>query len=527
MTSGSRTVLPRQQTLRALIDWSYDLLVEAERRLLRRLSVFVGGWTLEAAEVVCADAVGTDVLECLAHLVDKSLVEAEERTGSARYRMLETIRQYAHEKLLESSEGPGITRPTSRLFRQAGNRGRTEDAGERAAEWLDRLEAEIDNIRSALLWSREAARIEAGLSLATSLYWFWYLRGHRTEGLDWLQTCWRSRYQTKPPSCVAEHFTGWLRRTTGTAITMQPDCWLAKHSPSARSCTISRLLPRRTGPLAEIAYFEGDLTLAGSMSEQALAMSRAAGDRYQIGSAALMVGFVALLQGAYAQAEQSLAECVRLVHELGDKNMLSTADRFWGYTLLYQDNDSEAEPKFRESLTLNWELRDTLAVGSCFAAYASLAVARERFQHSARMLGATDHVCESLNQKLLSWDWRFYDRAMLATRDHLDKATFETAWAEGHALTLEQAIATAVQVTVRPGPAGAQPAVVAAGWGGLSDRERDVARLLAQGLSNREIAETLVLSRRTVETHVANIFNKLGFNSRAQVRQWVRDKPVS
>ena len=465
----------------------------------------------------------TGVLDLLSRLVDKSLVVAEERTGSGRYHMLETIRHYAREKLQESNEGREAHDRHLDYFVKLGAEAELKLRGSELSEWLDRLETEIDNIRSALVWSQETGRIESGLGLATSLFWFWYIRGHRTEGLDWLQSLLAQPAPLK-----------------NTAVRGRALCRLASTHDRHRNYDAARLMAEEAlaigqevrdqpliasayGALGEIAFFEGNLALAGSMSDQALAMCRATGDRYQIGSAALTAGFVAVAQGAYVQAEQWLAECVQLMQDFGDKNMLSTADRFWCYALLDQGNDAGAAAKFHESLTLNWELSDKQGVGACLAACASLAVLREDFQHAARLLGATDRVCKSLDQTLLSWDRPFYDRTTRAARAQLDAATFDAAWAGGHALTLEQAIAEAGPVTVQPGAAEA-PHAIAAEWGGLSDRERDVALLVAQGLSNREIAETLVLSRRTVETHIANIFNKLGFSTRAQVRQWARDK---
>jgi predicted ATPase len=194
LTGGSRTTLPRQQTLRAAIDWSFSLLSEPERVLLRRLSVFAGGWTLEAAEAVCVDD-GTlpreDVLDLLVRLVDESLVLAEAQGGEARYRMLETVRQYAEERLLEAGEAT-VRRSRDRdWFLELVERAEPELERSAQAGWYERLETEHDNLRAALVWSQPAPEgstaadpsdLEAALRMAGSLEWFWLLRGHLREG---------------------------------------------------------------------------------------------------------------------------------------------------------------------------------------------------------------------------------------------------------------------------------------------------------------------------------------------------------
>jgi predicted ATPase len=184
LTGGSRTALPRQQTLRALIDWSYNLLTEPERTLLRRLSVFAGGWTLEAAEAV--GGAEAEVLELLAQLVNKSLVVVERPLGAeARYTLLETIRQYALEKLAESGEGEFTRRQHLAYFLRLAQRAEPHfyDAGQ--TEWLQKIEAEHENIRAALEWSLQS-EVANGQQLALALWWAWNISGRTSEGYDWL-----------------------------------------------------------------------------------------------------------------------------------------------------------------------------------------------------------------------------------------------------------------------------------------------------------------------------------------------------
>ena len=211
LTGGSRTALPRHQTLRALIDWSYNLLSEPERVLLRRLSVFAGGWRLQAAELVCSDAAGSggliqseDVLDLLSELVDKSLVSAvPESEGRMRYRMLETIRQYAHEKLVDEGEAEAMR--TCHLGYYLGQVEAMEPRlrGLKQIETLDRLEIELDNLRLALEWALQAD-VEAELRLAAAMMWFWHIRFHWTEGVGWLEQGLESEKRSRPITTVDE-----------------------------------------------------------------------------------------------------------------------------------------------------------------------------------------------------------------------------------------------------------------------------------------------------------------------------------
>ncbi len=186
LTGGARTALPRQQTLRAMIDWSYDLLSENECLLLRRLAVFAGGWTLELAEQVCSDEKidQYEILEMPGKLVDKSLVIMIEGSAGTRYRILETVRQYAREKLFESGEGERIRDGHLKAFIDLAEQAEPEIRGHNQLIWLDQLDVEIENLRSALEWA-QAQDAESCLRLASLLWRFWDIRDYGSEGLDW------------------------------------------------------------------------------------------------------------------------------------------------------------------------------------------------------------------------------------------------------------------------------------------------------------------------------------------------------
>ncbi len=186
LTGGSRTALERHQTLFALIEWSHNLLPEAERILLRRLAVFAGGWSFAAAQAVCGEAIDEDVLNLLTHLVDKSLVAVEEETEEARYRLPETIRQYARDKLFESGESGLVRDRHLEFFLRFAESAEPKLRSGEQLEWLERIETEHDNLRTALAWSLESGKSARALELAGALYYFWVLRGNFSEGDKWV-----------------------------------------------------------------------------------------------------------------------------------------------------------------------------------------------------------------------------------------------------------------------------------------------------------------------------------------------------
>ncbi len=358
LTGGSRTALPRHQTLQALIDWSYDLLSEEERVLLRRLSVFAGGWTLEAAEAVCAgEGIQADeVLDLLTGLVERSLVLVEQRSGEARYRMLDTIRQYARMKNLEAGEAESV-----RARHLGYVLGLVEDAatglrGHEQPAWLDRLEAEHGNLRAALDWSHASADMESGLRLVGALFRFWLLSGHSEEGRHWLEgmlgraaATQRSRYLAK-----ALRAAGFLAVGSGDLV--------GGRSRAEQSLAISRELDDPEGiadslyGLGRAAYFEGDYTAARSWFEESLAVSRAASYPWGSAQAHYRLGMVGLIQGDHPQARPYLEESAAVFRELGDRWSLSVSLSALGEEAFRRGDYTVARSLLEESLTAFREL---------------------------------------------------------------------------------------------------------------------------------------------------------------------------
>jgi non-specific serine/threonine protein kinase len=327
LTGGSRTALPRHQTLQALIDWSHDLLSEAEQVLFRRLSVFAGGWTLEASEGVCAgDGLQpADVLDLLTHLVERSLVLVERRSGEARYRMLDTIRQYARVKFLGAGEVEPVRARHLAHFLKLAEAAQTGLRGPEQPGWLNRLETEYDNLRAALEWAEGSGDSESGLRLAGGLFRFWLLRGHADEGRHWLEG-------TLTRAVAAERTRALAKALRGAGyLAIGHGDLAAGRARIEHSLEICRELGDLEGTadslhgLGRAAYFQGDYSAARSLFNESLTVSLEANHPWGAGHALYRLGMVALIQGDYEEARPCFEESVAIFRELGDKWSLSYA----------------------------------------------------------------------------------------------------------------------------------------------------------------------------------------------------------
>jgi len=393
LTVGSRTALPRHQTLRAAIDWSYDLLPDIERVLLRRLAVFTDGWTLEAAESVTGDAPLSpyDVLDALTQLVNKSLVVMEQ-AHEARYRLLETIRQYAREKLVASGEFDHSPSRHLDFFLKLAEQAEPELRRADQIKWLDRLEVEHDNLRTALSWSLGQGRVEESLRLAGSLARFWYLRGHWSEGREWLE-----RGLSQPASSAALirakalHGLAWLANETGQEKSLYEESlalcrqvgpagewgvafslrglgvWTAYWSDEAQaeillneSLAMFRKMRDSWGTalvllnLGWLASYDHDRSEA--VWNEGLGLFRDVGDRWGMAVTLGALGYVARLRNDYQQAIKYSKESLRLFRELGDKAGVAMSLSRLGQVAYRRDDYKQMVQLFEESLALEKEL---------------------------------------------------------------------------------------------------------------------------------------------------------------------------
>jgi non-specific serine/threonine protein kinase len=357
LTAGRRTSLPRHQTLHALIDWSYNLLSEHERLLLPRLSIFAGGCTLEAAEVVCVgEGVEADnILDLITQLVNKSLVISEREQGQeARYRMLETIRQYASGRLLEAGEDEQLRDRHLAYFLQWSERVEPELCGPQQLKWLDQIETEHDNLRSALEWSLTQTKGgEAGLRLAGSLPIFWLHRGYINEGFAWLEKVLASRTAPRAGGLRAKALYG-----AGFLACWQGDRMATARRRLEESAGLWQTLGSagRTGLAQVLATFceamriLGDPAAARSLAEEAVLLCREQGDRWGLAYALTNLGVAIRDQEDFALARSTIDEGVALWRELGDLWGLDLATHRLGEVALRQGDYEEARRHFADCL---------------------------------------------------------------------------------------------------------------------------------------------------------------------------------
>jgi predicted ATPase/class 3 adenylate cyclase len=479
LTGGSRTALPRQQTLRAAIDWSFSLLAEEERVLLRRLSVFAGGWTLEAAQAVCScDPIcADDVLDLLARLVDKSLVIFEQRDSEARFRMMETIRQYARDRLLESTEAETIRDRHLDFFMAFAEEVEPKLRGPEQMQWLDRLDLEHDNLRAALEWSLGAGRVEKGLRLGAALAWFWERRGYMSEGQAHLTAilCMAEGMADTSARARALHAAGRLAQRQGDLVPARQlleqshamartlgDKWtqmLSLHnlgnvlndergeiamerSLHEESLNLARELGNDWGitwalmGLGHVAIRESDYTAARSYFEESLKIRRRLGDKWGIARSLNELGEIAQREGDYASAQKFYTESLTIHRELGHKSHEPRVLFNLGSTALSQNDYGRAQTLFVQCLRLSREQgRRTFMIG-CLVCLAQVAAVFGQAEKAARLFGASDAQDEARGRLLNPADRKEH---VAAVRAQLGEAPFNAAWAEGRAMTLEQA----------------------------------------------------------------------------------------
>jgi len=462
LTGGSRTALPRQQTLRAMMDWSWDLLSEAECALLRRLAVFVGGWTLEAAEVVCGEAAAfkgiqddppardalqhpqaafgrvkaEDVLELLTHLVEKSLVVVEEQAGAARYYLLETIRQYAREKLFEAGEAQVIRTHHLAFYLTVVQEAEPHLRAAHQLLWLARLDLEHDNLRAALNWANSSGDHETGLLLAGSLARFWYLRGYWKEGREWLRSLLAESAPPLPfPAAYARARAkalagaGWLADADGSEIPLYReslalcrqvgDQWgeayalrgliiissnltdLAHAEAHVQaSLALFRRLEDEWGvglsffSLGWIAMSRDKIDDAHREWEAALASFRAVGDRWGISVALGALGYLARLRGHYPQAAQLTNESLALFRELGDKAGVSYSLIRLGNLAWRRGDYTEATALIQESLNIQRERNNQEGIIAALQSLALVACFQSRFEAATALLRESGQLAQ-------------------------------------------------------------------------------------------------------------------------------------
>jgi len=616
LTGGAYDLPERQQTLRSTIQWSYDLLHAEEQLLFRRLSVFVGGCTLEAIEAVCValDHGAVEVLDGVASLIDKSLLQQREQADSEqRLMMLETIREYGLEALASGGEREPARRAHAQYYLRLVEEAEPQPGESEQAAWLERWEREHDNLRAAMQWSLERGADgqdtgdgeEMALRFGVALRGFWIIRGHWSEGRIFLE---RALAASEGP------MTGIRAKALEVAASLA--IYQGDHERGEALCRQSLAQCRARGDtrgtefalhlLGTLAWQRGDFAVARSLMEESLALSGERSDKESIAHVLCNLAGMVTQQGEYAKAQALLEKSLAMHRELGDTRGCAYSLRALALALFVAQGDlAMVHSLLEESLVLSRELGEKPGIARCLshaalvalqrgdavAAHAlaeeSLALHREtgdrwgiawvlsivakveacKGEHAAarafyeeglaiarkigsklnmavclegmasvlalrgepvqaaRLWGAAEVLRETMGAPIWPVERAAYERSVAAARALPGESAFAAAWAEGRTMPLEHAPGMQRPAVILAPLPVEQPSVPPAkspvpSPAGLTRREHEVLHLLTMGQTNMQIAEQLVISLPTVNTHVGSIYTKLGVTSRAAATRY-------
>ena len=502
LTGGSRTALPRQQTLRAMIDWSYSLLSDQEKTLFRRLAVFVGGWTLEAAEAVCAgleeDAIPSyDVLDLLTRLVDKSLVVIEETEGEIRYHRLETIRQYSREKFFETDEVEAVRDRHLNFFVRFAELVDQKLKSRDQLLWHRRMSLEQDNLRAALEWGLNR-NLDNALRIAGATNLFWTAGGYSAEGFRWTQRALEQGEKTPIPTGItneqrlvgrakalcgltrlylslgdnasakhaAEESVALYRQSQdrrGLAFALivlaypldflgereQAETALQESYSIARAEKDTYLICRSLNRLAHVIVdLYHDLNLSQGYVEESLRLAREAGLSSQEAQACEILGFIAIHKNDHDAARASLKESARVYAEIGatfnvilEKSNLAHMERRLG-------NHAEALEYYRETITAFRDMGQTGAVSHQLECFGFIALAQNQNERALHLFAAADALRKKSNTPMTPDEQTYFDGQLKSLRENMDLKEFDLIWSKGHSMRMEQAIELAVETSL-------------------------------------------------------------------------------
>jgi non-specific serine/threonine protein kinase len=520
----------RHRTLRAAIGWSDRLLDSDERALFRRLSVFVGGCTPDAAEEVAAlrgerpIAVGRR----LAALTRKSLLRPmqDDAFAAPRLGMLEMVREYAGEQLAGSGElGAVAARHTAWCLALA-EEAEANIRGPDQRFWLDRLEAEHDNLRAALGWCQlDPSRGELGLRLVAALGWFWRLRGHMTEGRRWLEAALRVR------NGLLDAARPRALNGAGLLAFGQGDYRPARQLLE-ESVRVARTLGDRSASawahhaLGRVGFGERDFPRGTVDFERSIALFEKLGDAGGIAYSLFHWGCLVREAGDRPRARALHAESLVRSRRVDDAWLLSFALSINGNQAWLDNDFARAEALYGEGLVVSRAIGAKWPIAECLWGLAGVAAARGHFMRAATLYGAERATRMAIGAVVLG-DVPRFERDVEAARAAIGASRFDTLAAEGQALSLEEAMAYGLSVVdAEPAPLPISADHLGGPSRSLTAREREVAALVASGWSNRAIAAQLVISERTVETHVTHILSRLDLSSRTQLAVWAHDHVI-
>jgi non-specific serine/threonine protein kinase len=520
----------RQHTLRAAIAWSYDLLADDEQVLFRRLGIFVGGFTLEAAEAILSDGRdhAVDVLEGLASLVDKSLVLSEEDgEGGHRFRLLESVRDYALEQVTSRDEGEAVGHAHARYFLDLAERAALELIGPNQRAWFLRLEQEHGNLRTAFRWLLDHGEDEPALRLAGALGYFWEIRGYLREGQDALEEA-----LARTPSADPRLRANVLNRL-GSLLTWQGEAERSREvledslalgrvledaDITARALTHSARRAASSGPPEE------GMREAVQLLDEALALRQRMGDRRGVAVIYTQLAGIALGQREFEQTDHLGQEALSAYREVDDATGATVPLVMLGMAAGEQGDTARAVALMRQGLEASSRLQDrrllllesNMVVWWLAGEQAGTLWVPEQL---AVLLGAAEAMSDAIEPMTSGWRKTRTAPAAAALQARLGKERFEAACREGRSLSFSQ-ISDLILLVLNEVGEGGSGAQEASGKRRehilLSKREAEMLHLVAEGLTNKEIAKRLIVTENTVKTHVTSLFNKLGVDSRAQ-----------
>jgi predicted ATPase/DNA-binding CsgD family transcriptional regulator len=446
LTSGARDLPTRLQTLRGTIDWSYELLEDEEKVLFTRLSVFQGGRTIEAAEAVCSQGLSLNVIDGLESLLNKSLLNLEQGLSvEPRFFMLETIHEYAREKLAARGEEKNIQQLHAAYFAQLAEQAEQGLSGPDQTLWFDRLWSEHDNLRRAIAFSVGSGKPNLGLQIAGALRIFWYYSGHAREGLEWIERL------LDISDAAPSYLCAKALNAAGMLSYIQGD-----YERGKRFNTKALSLSRELGDKDNIAWAlfllgvqcsgsEDEIEEGSLLIEESLAMFRAQEDTLGIIWALNSLGEFARINGDYERAEKAYEECLPLCLEIGDKQREAFAIGNLSVVAVRQGDYELAEARIRKALTFLIDHRSKypLAIGLAFLA--GPIGAHGDPKRAGQLLGASAALLDAMGLGPERSDKAEIEHITEIVRKQLDEESFNSAWTKGQAMSLEQAVAFALE----------------------------------------------------------------------------------
>ncbi|NEW44208.1 ATP-binding protein [Nocardia cyriacigeorgica] len=517
LTGGGRAVPSRQQTLRQCIDWSYDLLTDRERELWARATVFAGGFELDAAEAICGEGLDPgDVLDLVGSLVDKSVLVREACGDVVRYRMLETVREYGLERLHGIGGDTAMRRRHRNWFERLALRAYSGWVGPNQLEWIERLNREQSNLRAALEFCLdESGEVGSAERIAVALYEYWIARQRFSEARYWF-----GRTLERSSGATLEHLAALCADTLLAA--MQAD-----FTSGAERLEQARLLAEGSGEELFGAYvdgasgflslFSGDFAGAVTHLEHAVPVFESSGDVLHHVSSLLGLGAACGLLQESDRATACRKQALALTRERGESIYRSYAISQLAYETVERGDLERGAVLVKESLRLAQMLDDRKVVAADLASLALVAAEQRQAERAAVLVGATVSVGESAGGQAATIVELFghHTRAKKYAARALGQRTYAAMVRRGQDLDIDEAIAYALEEQASAQQHGTVAMAV------LTRREKQIAELIAEGLTNRAIAEKLVISPRTAAGHVEHILSKLHFTTRAQVAAWV------